>query len=168
MFRSADFFALLCGALIVVQSMWITYAVFLRYFLGQGDMYMLEVTSLLLLVVAFLGAPLALRENAFPTVFMLVNRFPVKGQQWLRIVGLVMSIIFFGFFTRGAAWIAIDAFKTDYVTTVVHWPYYPFWAVITLSGILFILIALVLVINTLKNIFQVSGDGTTGNTTSIR
>ena len=61
--------------------MWITYAVFLRYFLGQGDMYMLEVTSLLLLVVAFLGAPLALRENAFPTVFMLVNRFPVKGQQ---------------------------------------------------------------------------------------
>ena len=157
LYRCAKLSAWLCGFLIVIQSVWISYAVFLRYFLHQGDMYMLEVTSLLLLLVAFLGAPFALREEAFPTVFMVVNRFPIRVQKWLRAIALVMCIIFFGLFTRGAAWIAIDAYKTDYVTTVVHWPYSPFWAVITFSGVLFMLVALVLLINTLRELFPGSG-----------
>lgn len=157
LFRSAKLFAWLCGFLIVVQSVWITYAVFLRYFLNKGDMYMLEVTTLLLLIVVFLGAAFTLQEEAFPTVVMVVNRLPARVQQWLRVVALVMGLIFIGFFTRGAAWIAIDAYKTDYVTTVVHWPYYPFWAVIVLSNVLFMLVALVFLIKTLKDIFQNSG-----------
>ena len=62
-----------------------------------------------------------------------------------------MSIVFFFFFTWGAAWIAVDAYKTDYVTTIVHWPYYPFWAIISFSGVLFMLVALAMLINTLKD-----------------
>ena len=149
--RAARFSALLCGLLVVVQSVWITYGVLLRYFLRQGDMYTIEVTSLLLLLVAFLGAPFALRQEAFPTVFMVVNRLPDKIQRWLRAFALLMSIIFFFFFTWGAAWIAIDAHKTDYVTTIVHWPYYPFWAIIALSGVLFMLVALAMLAKTFKD-----------------
>ena len=157
LFRSARFSAWLCGFLVLVQSVWITLSVFRRYFLNQGDMHMLEVTSLLMLLVAFLGAAFTHQEEAFPTVFMAVSHLPAKVQQCLKAFALVMSLIFFGFFTRGAVWIAIDAYKTDYVTTVVQWPYYPFWAVIALSSVLFLLVALALLINTLKDIFQGSG-----------
>jgi TRAP-type C4-dicarboxylate transport system permease small subunit len=155
--RSARYFAWLCGFLVLIQCVWLTHAVILRYFLRIGDMYVVEVTSLLLLQVAFLGAAFTLQEEALPAVFVIVRLLPGRVQQWLRVFTLVMGLIFFGFFTRGAIWIAVDAYKTDYVTTVVHWPYYPFWAVIALSGVLFLLVALSLLINTLKNIFQGSG-----------
>jgi TRAP-type C4-dicarboxylate transport system permease small subunit len=157
LFRSARYFAWLCGFLVMIQCVWLTYAVILRYFLRIGDMYVVEVTSLLLLQVAFLGAAFTLQQEAFPTVSVIVRLLPARVQQWLRVFSLVMGLLFFGFFTRGAIWIAIDAYKTDYLTTVVHWPYYPFWAVIALSGLLFLLVAIALLINTLKDIFQGSG-----------
>jgi len=53
------------GALIiVVQTVWVSYGVFMRYVIGRPDGMVTEATAMLLFPAAFLGLAFALRENA--------------------------------------------------------------------------------------------------------
>lgn len=64
------------GAVVVlVQMVWISYGVFVRYGLGKPDRMVTEATALLLFPVAFAGLAYALREDAYPKVTMLTERF---------------------------------------------------------------------------------------------
>jgi hypothetical protein len=67
------------AAIVLIQSFWITYGVFVRYALGNPDGMVTEATALLLVPLAFLGLPWALRGDAFPRV-----EFPLRETSTAR------------------------------------------------------------------------------------
>ena len=62
------------GALIVVvQMVWISHGVFMRYAMGSPDRMVTEATALLLFPVALLGLAYALREDSYPRVTLVTD-----------------------------------------------------------------------------------------------
>lgn len=54
------------AAIIVVQMLWISYGVFMRYVVSRPDGTVTEATALLLFPAAFLGLAFALKEEPTP------------------------------------------------------------------------------------------------------
>ena len=61
--RLAVWLAALGAMIIVVQTVWISYGVFMRYVVGKPDGTVTEATALLLFPAALLGLAFALRDR---------------------------------------------------------------------------------------------------------
>ena len=74
------------GIIVVIQMVWISYGVFVRYGLGAPDRMVTEATALLLFPVAFAGLAYALREDAYPKVTFLTDLASQAARRWFDIV----------------------------------------------------------------------------------
>ena len=86
--------AALGSAIIVIQMVWISYGVFMRYVMGQPDRMVTEATALLLFPVALVGLAYAMREDSYPRVTLLTDAFSPPLQKLVALMnGAIMVLI---------------------------------------------------------------------------
>jgi TRAP-type C4-dicarboxylate transport system permease small subunit len=117
------------GALIiVVQMLWISYGVFMRYVVGKPDGMVTEATALLLFPAAFLGLAYALKEDAYPKVLFLRDALGPRGRRLLDLVNLALTIVVGGFFAIAGVDATLRSFQSGAASEILLWPRYLFWA----------------------------------------
>ena len=131
--------AALGAAIIVVQMLWISYGVFMRYVVGRPDGMVTEATALLLFPAAFLGLAYALKEDAFPKVLFLRNALGARGRRLLDLLNLTLMVGIGGFFAIAGVDATLRAFESGAASEVLLWPRYLFWAPGALSLVVFLL-----------------------------
>jgi len=132
------------GALIVlVQALWISYGVFVRYVLNKPDRFVTEATALLLVPVAFAGMAYALKEDAFPKVTMAVDTLPRRARSAIATFNLALMLAIGLFFTLVTGSAAIRTYFSGASTEVLRWPEFIFWVPVAISIAVFDLYALV-------------------------
>lgn len=126
--RLAVVLAGLGAAIIVVQMLWISYGVFMRYVMSSPDGTVTEATALLLFPAAFLGLAFALKEDAYPKVSFLPDALGPRGRHWLGALNLVLMIVVGGFFSIAAVDATMNSFESGAASEILLWPRYLFWA----------------------------------------
>ena len=141
------------GALtVLVQALWISYGVFVRYVLNKPDRYVTEATALLLVPVAFAGMAYALKEDAFPKVTMAVDTLPRRIRSAIETINLALMLAIGVFFTIVTGSAAIRTYFSGASTDVLRWPEFLFWIPVAISIAVFDLYALVRLIARLTGI----------------
>jgi len=130
------------GALIIViQMVWISYGVFMRYVIGRPDRMVTEATALLLFPVALVGLAYAMREDSYPRVTLLTDALRPGIQKLIALMnGAIMALIgvFFSITTINAT---IRAFNSGASSEILNWPRYLFWGAAAASLSVFTLYA---------------------------
>jgi TRAP-type C4-dicarboxylate transport system permease small subunit len=139
--RLAVGLAALGALIIVVQTVWISYGVFMRYVIGRPDGTVTEATAMLLFPAAFLGLAFALKENAYPKVSFLMDALKPGAQRWLEAFNLLLMLVVGVFFSIAAANATYRAFDSGSASEILLWPRYLFWLPGTLALVLFTLYA---------------------------
>lgn len=117
------------GALIVlIQMVWISYGVMMRYVFDSPDGTVTEATALLLFPVAFAGLAYALKEDAYPKVTMLTDLLPAKLRHAVEILNLALMLGIGGFFALAAVDATMRSFNSGAASEILLWPRYIFWA----------------------------------------
>jgi TRAP-type C4-dicarboxylate transport system permease small subunit len=131
--------AVLGAAIIVVQMLWISYGVFMRYVVGRPDGTVTEATALLLFPAAFLGLAFALKEDAYPKVLFLRDALGARGRRWLDLLNLVLMVVVGGFFAIAGVDATLRAFQSGAASEILLWPRWMFWAPGALALVVFTL-----------------------------
>ena len=116
------------AAIIVVQMLWISYGVFMRYGVGRPDGTVTEATALLLFPAAFLGLAYALKEDAYPKVLFLRDALGARGRRMLDVLNLVLMIAVGGFFAIAGVDATLRALDSGAASEILLWPRWLFWA----------------------------------------
>lgn len=127
------------GAIIIVQMLWISYGVFMRYGMGRPDGVVTEATALLLFPTAFLGLAYALKEDAYPKVLFLRDALGVRGRRWLDLVNLLLMTAVGGFFALAGVSATQRALQSGAASEILLWPRWLFWAPGALALVVFTL-----------------------------
>ncbi len=139
------------GALIVlIQMLWISYGVFVRYALGQPDRMVTEATALLLFPVAFAGLAFAMREDAYPKVTMATDHLSPGLRKGIEIVNYILMLGVGGFFAYAGVSATIRSFYSGAASEILLWPRYLFWAPGALALILFTFYAMLRLIRLIR------------------
>jgi TRAP-type C4-dicarboxylate transport system permease small subunit len=139
--RLAVWLAALGAMIIVVQTVWISYGVFMRYVIGKPDGTVTEATAMLLFPAALLGLAYALRENAYPQVTFLVDALGARGRKVINAVNLLLMITVGVFFSIAGVQATIRAYGSGTASEILLWPRYLFWAPGALALVVFTLYA---------------------------
>jgi TRAP-type C4-dicarboxylate transport system permease small subunit len=126
--RLAVLLAGLGALIIVVQMVWISYGVFMRYGLSRPDGTVTEATALLLFPAAFLGLAFALKEDAYPRVSFLPDALGPRGRRRLEALNLMVMLSVGGFFSIAAVDATRNSFVSGAASEILLWPRYLFWA----------------------------------------
>lgn len=126
--RLAVWLAGLGAVIIVVQMLWISYGVFMRYVMSSPDGTVTEATALLLFPAAFLGLAFALKEDAYPKVSFLLDALGPRARRALEAVNLLLMIVVGGFFSIAAVDATLGSFASGAASEILLWPRYLFWA----------------------------------------
>jgi TRAP-type C4-dicarboxylate transport system permease small subunit len=137
--RLAVALAAVGAAIIVVQMLWISYGVFMRYVVSRPDGTVTEATALLLFPAAFLGLAFALKEDAYPKVSFLPDALGPRGKKALEALNLVLMALIGGFFSIAAVDAALKSFDSGAASEILLWPRYLFWAPGALALVVFTL-----------------------------
>lgn len=129
------------ATIILVQMLWISYGVFVRYGLGRPDRMVTEATALLLFPVAFTGLAYAMREDAFPKVTMLTDLLRPSLRRWFDIINHILMMGVGSFFAYAGVSATHRAFNSGVASEILHWPRYWFWAPGAFSLVIFSLYA---------------------------
>jgi TRAP-type C4-dicarboxylate transport system permease small subunit len=135
------------GAVVVIQAVWISYGVFMRYVLNSPDGMVTEATALLLVPVAFFGLAYALSKDAYPKVTLLRDMLPRKVQAIVDRVNLLIMALTGLFFSVAACEAAIRAYHSGAASEILLWPRFYFWIPVAISLSVFTLLALVRLLN---------------------
>lgn len=133
--------AVIGAAIIVVQMLWMSYGVFMRYAMGRPDRMVTEATALLLFPVALAGLAYALREDSLPRVTMLTDLMPPLAQ---KLVATLNALIMAGiglFLAITAVNATLRAFTSGAASEILQWPRWTFWGFVALSLVVFTLYA---------------------------
>jgi len=126
-------------AIVLIQSVWITYGVFVRYVLGSPDGTVTEATALLLVPLAFLGLPYALKEDAFPRVTVVTDNLPAPIAVVLGKLNLAIMTVVGLFFAAVTINATLSSFQSGASSSVLGWPEYLFWAPVAVASITFVI-----------------------------
>jgi len=127
------------ATIIVVQMLWISYGVFMRYVVGRPDGTVTEATALLLFPAAFLGLAYALKEDAYPKVMFLPDALGPRGRRRLELLNLLLMLAVGGFFAIAAVDATFNSFRSGAASEILLWPRYLFWAPGAVALVLFTL-----------------------------
>jgi TRAP-type C4-dicarboxylate transport system permease small subunit len=126
--RVVIFMAALGGVIVLIQMVWISYGVFTRYALNAPDRMVTEATALLLFPVAFAGLAYALREDAYPRVTMLTDRFGPAVRKGFALLNMALMLAVGLFFSLAGVSATIRSFNSGASSEILLWPRYAFWA----------------------------------------
>lgn len=130
------------SVIILVQTVWISYGVVMRYVFNSPDRMVTEATAMLLFPVAFAGLAFALKEDAYPKVTLLVDALPAGLQRAVEIVNLALMSAIGGFFAVAAVSATFRSFHSGAASEILLWPRYLFWAPVAVMLVVFSLYAL--------------------------
>jgi TRAP-type C4-dicarboxylate transport system permease small subunit len=116
------------AAIIVVQMLWISYGVFMRYGVGRPDGTVTEATALLLFPVAFLGLAFALKEDAYPKVSFLPDALSPRGRHWLEALNMFLMMAVGVYFSITAVDATLNSYESGAASEILLWPRWLFWA----------------------------------------
>jgi len=136
------------GAIIAVQAFWITYGVFMRYVLGKPDGMVTEATALMLVPLAFLGLAYALKVDGYPKVTIFVELLRPSIQKVLQRVNFAIMLMIGLFFTLASCKALVKTFSSGSASEILLWPRFYFWCPVTLSLVVFTLMAAIKFIDT--------------------
>lgn len=83
-----------------IMTATIFYQVILRYVFMVPNIWAEELTRYLLAWVAFIAAPVAIRQNRNMQVDFIVNSLSVKAKAWLQLITYVIVFIFLIFLAK--------------------------------------------------------------------
>jgi TRAP-type C4-dicarboxylate transport system permease small subunit len=126
--KLAVWLAALGALIILVQTVWISYGVFVRYALNSPDGTVTEATAMLLFPAAFLGLAFALRENAYPRVSFLLDALRPRARRALEALNLMLMVLVGVFFSIAAVEATMHSFASGSASEILLWPRYLFWA----------------------------------------
>lgn len=129
------------AALVLVQVLWISYGVFMRYVIRSPDGMVTEATALLLVPVAFAGLAYALREDAYPKVTMLTDLLSESANLIVQRINLLLKLLIGGFFALTAVSATINSFNSGAASEILLWPRFLFWIPVAISLCIFTLYA---------------------------
>lgn len=129
------------SAIIVIQMVWISYGVFMRYIMGQPDRMVTEATALLLFPVALLGLAYAMREDSYPRVTLLTDALRPGIQKVIALINGAIMVLIGVFFSITTINATIKAFHSGSSSEILNWPRYLFWSVAALALTVFTLYA---------------------------
>jgi len=131
------------GALIVlIECLWISYGVFARYMLRRPDAMVTEATALLLLPLAYLGLPKALKDDAFPKVTLLIDRLPPIIKNFVERVNLLLMVLTGACLSVVAGAAAVRTYGTGAASQVISWPEFALWVPVAMCAAVFTLCGL--------------------------
>jgi TRAP-type C4-dicarboxylate transport system permease small subunit len=154
--RLAVWLAALGALIIVVQTLWISYGVFMRYVVGKPDGTVTEATAMLLFPAALLGLAFALREDAYPKVTFLIDALGQQGRKVMTAVNLVLMIVVGVFFSIAGVQATMRAYESGTASEILLWPRYLFWAPGALALLVFTLYACVRLLSVLSSPAQLT------------
>lgn len=125
------------AVIIVVQMLWISYGVFMRYYVGRPDRMVTEATALLLFPVALAGLAYAMREDSYPRVTMLTDLLPATLRKLVGLVNCALMALIGVFFSMTAVNATLRAFNSGAASEILRWPRYYFWAFVAVSLVVF-------------------------------
>ena len=134
--------AALGAVIIVIQMLWISYGVFMRYYMGRPDRMVTEATALLLFPVALVGLAYAMREDSYPRVTLLTDLLKPPMQKVIALINGGIMMLIGLFFAITAVNATIRAFNSGASSEILSWPRYMFWGVAATSLAVFTLYAM--------------------------
>jgi len=149
--RLAVGLAALGALIIVVQTVWISYGVFMRYVIGKPDGTVTEATAMLLFPAALLGLAFALREDAYPKVTFLVDALGPGGKRVINALNLMLMVAVGVFFSIAGVQATLRAYGSGTASEILLWPRYLFWAPGALALVAFTLYAVVRLLSVLSS-----------------
>ncbi len=126
--RAVVWLAALGGLIVLVQMVWISYGVIVRYVFNAPDGTVTEATAMLLFPVAFAGLAYALKEDAYPKVTMLTDRLARPLRKVVEIINMALMLGVGGFFAVAAVQATFRSFESGAASEILLWPRYLFWA----------------------------------------
>ena len=121
------------GGIVLVQVVWISYGVFMRYVIDSPDRMVTEATALLLVPVAFAGLAFALREDAYPKVTMLTDRLSKSAYITVERFNLMMKVAIGVFFSMAAVSATFNSYDSGAASEILLWPRFYFWIPVAFS-----------------------------------
>jgi TRAP-type C4-dicarboxylate transport system permease small subunit len=115
--RIVDGMIFLAGVILVFIMLSVCLEVILRYFLNRPQMWVTEVTEVLLLYITFLGTTWLLRQEGHVKVDIILNRLKPKT---LALLGILSSAI--GFFVSITLTISGFQLTWDYLQRGIYTP----------------------------------------------
>ncbi len=149
--RLAIWMAALGALIILVQTLWISYGVFMRYVMGRPDGTVTEATAMLLFPAAFLGLAFALKEDAYPKVFFLLEALAPGPRRMLVAFNLLLMLVVGVFFSIAAVDATVRSFVSGASSEILLWPRYLFWAPGAAALLVFTFYAAVRLLSVLLN-----------------
>jgi TRAP-type C4-dicarboxylate transport system permease small subunit len=144
--RAVSALIVLGGILILVESFWITWGVFIRYVLRSPDSMITEATALLLVPLAFVGMAHALNDDAFPKVTLLVEKFPERIRSVIHLFNMALMFLIGIFFSMVGVSAAFRTYNAGNTTDILEWSEWIFWVPIAIFFVVFTILALSLLI----------------------
>jgi TRAP-type C4-dicarboxylate transport system permease small subunit len=133
--------AVLGGLIIVIQMVWISYGVFMRYVVGAPDRTVTEATALLLFPVALVGLAYAMREDSYPRVTLLTDKLSPGVRKLVGLFNGAIMVVIGAFFSITTVTATVRAYNSGSASEILQWPRYLFWGPVALSLCLFTLYA---------------------------
>lgn len=149
--RLAVWLAALGALIIAVQTVWISYGVFMRYVVGKPDGTVTEATAMLLFPAALLGLAFALRESAYPKVTFLIDSLGATGRKVMTSVNLFLMTVVGVFFSIAGVQATMRAYGSGTASEILLWPRYLFWAPGALALLVFTLYACIRLMSVLAS-----------------
>ncbi len=135
------------GFVVLVQALWISYGVFMRYVLNSPDGMVTEATALMLVPVAFFGLAYALSQDAYPKVTMLRDKMPVHIQGYLDRLNLFIMTLTGLFFSVAACKATVKSYHSGSASEILLWPRFYFWIPVSIALVIFTLLAFMYFLN---------------------
>lgn len=89
------------SVMIIILTLLISFQVFIRYVLNTGQFWIQELSVMMMMWIAFLGAAAAVWDNSHIGLNFVVESFPISLKVWTRVLNdfiiLVFSVLFFNY-----------------------------------------------------------------------
>lgn len=154
--RTASFCGTLSGWLVPAMMLLVVSDVFMRYVMRRPLMVADEISAYLLVALSFLGFAYTWRQKGHVRVEVVVNYLPPRVTAWLRLVGLILTLLFMVEMDRAAWKMIVYALQMKMRSST--WLMFPlFWPQLPIF-LGFLLLTLMLVVD----IVQAAGKLRTG------
>ncbi len=127
----------------------ITFDVLMRYFLNKPQLFVDELSTLILILIIFGGIAHTFQRGGHIRVDLLTTRLGRRANRALRIFTLLLGIIFLGIITQNTLLSSIVAYRLERLSMVM---FYPLWIPMLLIPLGTGLMALVMVIKVIAEV----------------
>jgi len=151
--RIADLGGYFSGWLVPLMMMLVVVDVFMRYVLHQPLMVADEFSAYMLVALSYLGLAYTWRQKGHVRIEIFVNRLSFRAYSWIRLSGLIFTLIFLIEMDRAAYKMITYALKINLRSST--WLTFPlFWPQLTIF-IGFVLLTLLLIADIARAIAKV-------------